>query len=64
MFNPLNVSGAKFLFVESSIVPPPGHTDGVNGIIASGYTLAVNFDRVDASGLNVVLLAEKVLRPR
>jgi hypothetical protein len=55
-FNPYAAAGAhKFLFVESSIAPPAGHTDGVNGIIASGYTLGVDFDRVDASGLNAAL---------
>ncbi|PWU21513.1 MAG: hypothetical protein C5B50_01585 [Verrucomicrobia bacterium] len=45
----------KFLFVEASITPPSGHTDGVNGIIASGYVQGTDFDRVDASGLNAAL---------
>lgn len=55
-FNPYAAAGvSKFLFVESSISPPGGHTDGVNGIIASGYTQGVNFDRVDASTLNTAL---------
>jgi hypothetical protein len=55
-FNPYVAGGAnKFLFVESSISPPPGHTNGVNGIIASGYALGTNFDQVDAAGLNAAL---------
>ncbi|MGH9663233.1 MAG: hypothetical protein ACRD9L_02275, partial [Bryobacteraceae bacterium] len=38
-FNPFAAGGIeKFLFVESSISPPAGHVDGINGIIASGYT--------------------------
>ena len=41
----------KFLFVESSISPPPGHVDGINGIIASGYTQGVDFEKHDASDL-------------
>ncbi|MFB2924284.1 MULTISPECIES: PEP-CTERM sorting domain-containing protein [Aerosakkonema] len=45
----------KFLFVESQITPPGGHVNGVNGIIASGYTLGTDFDRIDASGLNAAL---------
>jgi PEP-CTERM motif len=45
----------KFLFVESSISPPAGHTNGINGIVASGYTLGVNFDHADASTLNSAL---------
>jgi len=55
-FNPYFAAGAhKFLFVESSMTPPPGHLDGVNGIIASGYVQGTDFDRVDASGLNAAL---------
>jgi hypothetical protein len=55
-FNPYYAGGVhRFLFVESSIAPPGGHTDGVNGIIASGYTQGVDFDRVDASTLNAAL---------
>jgi hypothetical protein len=55
-FNPFFAGGAtKFLFVESSISPPGGHTDGINGIIASGYTQGVNFDKADASTLNAKL---------
>lgn len=55
-FNPFTAGGVtKFLFVESSITPPGGHTDGVNGLIASGFTAGVNFDRVNATGLNNAL---------
>jgi hypothetical protein len=54
-FNPYTATDHKFLFVESSISPPSGHVDGVNGIIDSGYTLGTDFDRVDASGLNAAL---------
>lgn len=55
-FNPFTSGGiTKFLFVESSIAPPPGHVDGENGIVASGYTAGTDFDRVDASGLNAAL---------
>ena len=55
-FNPFTHSGvSKFLFVESSITPPGGHVDGEAGLIASGYTSGVNFDKVDASGLNAAL---------
>ena len=55
-FNPFKAGGVnKFLFVESSISPPSGHTDGVNGLIASGYVAGVNFDRVNASALNTAL---------
>lgn len=45
----------KFLFVESSIPVPAGHTVGMNGIIASGYTQGVDFVRADASTLNTEL---------
>ncbi|MCP2730836.1 hypothetical protein [Limnofasciculus baicalensis] len=55
-FNTFTSGGInKFLFVESKIAPPGGHVNGVNGILASGYTLGVDFDHVDASGLNVAL---------
>src|SRR2546423_1598098 len=50
-FNPYTVSAPKFLFVESSITPPPGHVDGIGGIIASGYVAGVNFEKHDASDL-------------
>jgi hypothetical protein len=55
-FNPYVAGGAnKFLFVESSIAPPSGHTVGLNGIVASGYTLGTSFDHADASTLNAAL---------
>lgn len=41
----------QFLFVESRIAPPAGHVNGVNGMIASGYTLGVDFEHHDASTL-------------
>ena len=33
-FNPFVVAGSRFLFVQSNIAPPGGHTDGKAGIIA------------------------------
>ncbi|MFI5379098.1 MAG: hypothetical protein ACHRHE_07375 [Tepidisphaerales bacterium] len=54
-YNPYNVAGAKFLFVESSISPPGGHIDGENGLIASGYVAGTDYVRVNASGLNAAL---------
>lgn len=53
----LSVAGGatKFLFVESSMAPPSGHRVGKNGIIQSGYVENVDFDHVDASGLDVAL---------
>jgi hypothetical protein len=57
-FNTFKAGGVnKFLFVESSISPPGGHTVGENGIIASGYTAGVDFVHVDASTLNTALNA-------
>lgn len=56
LFNPYAAGGAsKFLFVQSNISPPPGHTNGKLGIIASGYTEGVDFDQHDASTLNAAL---------
>jgi hypothetical protein len=55
-FNSYYAGGVtKFLFVESTISPPPGYTVGKNGIIASGYVEGTDFDAVDASGLNAAL---------
>jgi hypothetical protein len=54
VFNPFVASAPKFLFVESNISPPSGHTVGKNGIIASGYT-GSDFDAADASTLNAAL---------
>lgn len=56
LFNPYSAGGAsKFLFVQSSMLAPGGHTDGKQGIIASGYTEGLNFDHHDASTLNAAL---------
>jgi len=55
-FNPFVSGGVNtFLFVESKIVPPAGHTNGVNGIVASGYTAGVDFEHHDASTLDAEL---------
>lgn len=55
-FNPYYAGGAhKFLFVESTIPVPGGHTIGKNGIIASGYVEGVNFDHATAANLNASL---------
>src|SRR5215813_9398235 len=51
--NPFVQSGIKrFLFVESKIVPPAGHANGVNGIIASGFAPGIDFEHHDASTLD------------
>lgn len=56
VFNPFVAGGIKkFLFVESKISPPGGHTNGVNGIVASGYTLGTDFEHHDASTLGTEL---------
>jgi hypothetical protein len=56
LFNPFTFSGVnQFLFVESSITPPGGHTIGLNGIIASGFASGVDFEHHDASTLNSAL---------
>lgn len=55
-FNPyVAPTGGRFLFVESRISVPTGHTIGKNGIVASGYTEGVHFDHADASQLNAAL---------
>lgn len=54
-FNPFVATAPKFLFVESTIAVPGGHTRGVNGIVASGYTAGVNFDQATAASLNSAL---------
>lgn len=55
-YNPFYVGGAtKFLFVESSIAVPGGHTSGKNGIVASGYVEGVHFDHATAATLNAGL---------
>lgn len=53
-WNPFAALG-KFLFVESSIAPPSGHTVGLNGITASGYVEGTDFVHADASTLNAQL---------
>jgi len=55
-FNLAVAGGAsKFLFVESSMAPPPGHRIGKNGIIQSGYVEGLDFDHADASSLDTAL---------
>lgn len=54
-FNPYVLTAPKFLFVESSIAPPAGHTVGKNGVVASGYVEGADFDHHDASTLNAAL---------
>ena len=51
------VSGGTdlILFVESKGSVPGGHTNGVNGFTAAGYTLGVDFEHHDASTLNAEL---------
>ena len=51
------VSGGinKFLFVESQIPPPGGHAAGVDGMVASGYTLGTDFDLATAATLHGAL---------
>ncbi len=55
-FNLAVAGGAsKFLFVESSIAAPNGHRVGNNGIVQSGYVEGLDFDHVDATGLEAAL---------
>jgi hypothetical protein len=54
-FNSFVASAPKFLFVESNILVPGGHTVGKNGIVASGYVEGVNFDAADAVTLGAKL---------
>lgn len=54
-FNPFVAIAPKFLFVESNIPVPGGHTVGKNGIVASGYVEGVDFDHADATTLNAAL---------
>jgi hypothetical protein len=57
-FNPLVTDTSVFLFVESKISPPPGHTVGKNGMIASGFTectqtqVDCDFEHHDATTLD------------
>ena len=56
-YNPFVAQGiSKFLFVESTGTPPVGHVHGVNGLIASGFKLGIDFDLSDASTLNAALV--------
>jgi hypothetical protein len=50
-FNSFVAAAPKFLFVESTIPVPSGHTVGKAGIIASGYVEGTDFDAADASTL-------------
>jgi hypothetical protein len=55
-FNPFVASGIdKFLFVESKGGVPGGHVNGVNGIIASGYVMGLDFDHHDFNTLDAAL---------
>jgi len=55
-FNPYAAGGVnKFLFVQSLNPAPPGQTNGVNGIIASGYTQGVDFELHGATTLDAKL---------
>ena len=55
-FNPFTGNTTMdFLFVESFISPPGGHVNGVNGIVASGYTSGTDFEHHDASTLDAEL---------
>jgi hypothetical protein len=56
LFNPFSAGGVNtFLFVESSISPPGGHTVGLNGITAAGYVQGTDFVHADASTLDAQL---------
>ena len=52
-FNPF--AALPFLFVESKIPVPAGHTVGEAGIIASGYVAGVDYIAADATTLNAAL---------
>jgi hypothetical protein len=54
-FNPFVATAPMFLFVESTIPVPGGHTNGVNGIVASGYTLGSDFVQATATTLDAAL---------
>ena len=55
-FNPFAAGAAsKFIFVESKGSVPSGHTRGVNGIIASGYSLGTDFVHHDFTTLGGAL---------
>ena len=55
-FNEFKDNGInKFLFVESNIAAPGGHTVGKNGIVAAGFVEGVDFEHHDATTLNAEL---------
>jgi len=55
-FNTFKAGGVdKFLFVESNIQVPGGHTIGKNGIVAAGFVEGVDFEHHDASTLDAEL---------
>ena len=55
-FNPFTAGGVnKFLFVESKGSTPGGHKPGVNGLIATGFSVGLDFDHHDFSTLNAAL---------
>jgi len=55
-FNTFKAGGVnKFLFVESNITPPSGHTIGKPGIVAAGFIEGVDFEHHDATTLNAEL---------
>jgi hypothetical protein len=55
-FNPFKAASIdKFLYVQSRISVPGGHTDGKAGIVASGYTEGTDFEHHDASTLDAEL---------
>ena len=57
-FNPFYMGGVtKFLFVESTIAPPAGHTVGKAGVVASGYVEGVHFDHHTAATLNATCIS-------
>ncbi|MGR3661515.1 MAG: hypothetical protein ACU0CA_10090 [Paracoccaceae bacterium] len=56
LFNDIAADGiSKFLFVEAYMSPPTGHKIGENGIIASGYTAGIQYEKHGASTLNAEL---------
>jgi hypothetical protein len=55
-FNEFKANGVnKFLFVESNIAVPGGHTVGKNGIVAAGFVEGVDFEQHNASTLDAEL---------
>src|SRR5262249_40055587 len=50
-YNPFAANIHKFLYVSSSIFPPPGHIDGRMGLAAAGFVEGVDFEKHDASDL-------------